>query len=141
LRFTVLRCKYHFDGDPDPLPDRHLIVLGHREEKRSPIAICLKATSQVKSYLNNPAKMAGAVFYRAGTIQFFQRDTVIQPDNPLLIPHSNLLTQHATGDLAVLGIMPAGFADDLIRAIEASTTIAKARKRNLLDLAGLSGTV
>jgi len=81
--------------------------------------------------------MAGAVFYRAGTIAFFSRDTIIQPDNPLLVPHSNLMTQHATGSLTVLGAMPASFAADLAKAIEASVTIAKARKQHLLQLAGL----
>lgn len=82
--------------------------------------------------------MAGVVVYPAGAISFFEKDTIIPPDNPIIHHHSNLAKQYAAGDLAVLGIMPDGFVEELVRAIKDSITMSAVRKRNLLALLGLS---
>lgn len=85
--------------------------------------ICIKATSQIEAYRNNPKKMAGVVFYQAGSISFFEKDTIIQPDNYFAMLHSTLAKQRAVGDLTVLGAMPDGFRDALIEAVVASETM------------------
>jgi hypothetical protein len=81
--------------------------------------------------------MAGIVFVRAGTLSCFNRDTIIQPDNPVPIPHPNLVTQHANGDFEILGAMHDGFPEDLARAVRASITMAPREQRRILESLGL----
>jgi hypothetical protein len=104
------------------------------ESNRTTLAVCLKATSQVGGYKNNPAKMSGAIFYCAGEVSFFEKDTVIEPENQFPLMHSNLMTQHATGHLEILGVMPKDFLERLRHAIDASHTMSKNQKRRLVDL-------
>jgi hypothetical protein len=136
--FSVFRCNYRFDGDPDVLPARRFVCLAHAKHERSDVVITLKATSKLEAYRNNPARLAGVVVYPAGAIPFFEKDTLIQPDNPILHHHSNLAKQYAAGDLAILGMMPDGFVEELARAIKDSITMSAVRKRNLLAMLGLS---
>lgn len=116
--FSVIRCRYQFKGDPQS-GQKRFVCLAHQDGAM----ICIKATSQIEAYRNNPKKMAGVVFYEAGSIFFFEKDTVIQPDNYFAMLHSTLAKQRAAGDLIVLGAMPDGFRDALIEAVVASETM------------------
>jgi hypothetical protein len=138
---SVFRCNYQFDGDPYALPNRRFVCLGHKDlENKSPFAICLKATSQLDAYKNNPRRLAGSVLYKAGVVPIFEKDTIIQPDNQFPIPHSNLLRQYAAGDFAVLGVLPANFIPALLDAIEQSFTMSANQKRRLHELLKLIGS-
>ena len=101
---------------------------------RAGVAFCVKATSQVQSYLNNPGRMSGAVFIPAGTVDFFPKDTVIQPDNQIPIPHSQIDTQRLTGEFRVEGALPSGFRDDFVRAVKASVTMTPREQKRLLAI-------
>jgi hypothetical protein len=138
--FSVIRCNYRFDGDPSILPDRRFVCLGHKRLDGSDFAICLKATSKLEAYKNNSPRMGGVVFYNAQEISFFEKDTIIQPDNQFPIPHSNLAKQFADKSLVVLGMMPSGFAESLVRAIEKSITMSPIKKRRLLEMLGEGGS-
>jgi len=136
-RFSVIRCNYHFDGDPKPLIGRRFVCLEHRNLEKRAFAICLKATSQIEAYINNPRRMAGVVFYRAGAVPFFEKDTIIQPDNQFPIPHYDLIRQHASGDAKILGVLPGDFPSNLASAVRASVTITPREQRRILEILGL----
>ena len=71
--FSVFRCNYRFDGDPDILPARRFVCLAHAKHERSDVVITLKATSKLDAYRNNPARMAGGAVYPTGAISFFRK--------------------------------------------------------------------
>jgi hypothetical protein len=131
--FSVLCCDYLFAGDPDPLIGRRFVCLEHRSLDGKEYAFCLKATSKVGAYTNNPGMMAGAVFYPAGTLQFFKKDTVIQPDNQFPIPHLDLIRQHRAEKVRILGSMPDSFPGDLIAAVEASRTMTPREQKRIIE--------
>jgi hypothetical protein len=81
--------------------------------------------------------MAGVVLVRAGTLSCFNRDTIIQPDNQVAIPHPKLVTQHANGDFEILGAMHDGFPADLAKAVRASITMEPREQRRILGILGL----
>jgi hypothetical protein len=97
-------------------------------------AICIKATSKVDIYKNNPEMMLGCVYYQAREVSFFGTETVIQPDNPFPILHSHIADCESNGSLQILGNLPRDFQERLRTAIENSSTLSKQRKRNLLKL-------
>jgi len=82
--------------------------------------------------------MAGVVFYPAGSNPCFDRDTVIQPDNQLAIPHARLARQESTGDFALLGEMPDDFKDRLIEASRASVTMDGRQRKRLWIVLGIN---
>jgi hypothetical protein len=84
---------------------------------RTPIAICIKATSQIDIYKNNKELAAGVVSYDAGVLPFFPLATSIQPDNLHPIPHRHLIKCHAEGTFVELGNMPQDFQDRLVKSI------------------------
>lgn len=106
------------------------MCLGHQ----SGHAICVKATSKVTGYLNNPEKMAGAKFYSAGSIACFRQDTVVQLDNGFPIPHTLIETQRLAGKSGIEGYLPGDPKADLLGAVDKSTTLTNERKRSLRDL-------
>ncbi len=134
--FSVIRCNYHFDGDPSPLPNRRFVCLCHKTLQARHFAICLKATSQLDSYRNNPQRMPGVVFYRAGLIPFFEKDTIVDPDNPFPIPHFDLIKQHLSGGLKILGALPEDFPEVLAKAVRASVTMSPREQRRILEILG-----
>jgi hypothetical protein len=126
--YTVLRFSYKWgEGRSGP---KRFVCLMHRDG----MAICLKATSKVESYKNNPKKMIGAVFYAAGSLPCFDKDTVIEPDNYIAVLHSTLAKQHATRELKILGVMPDDFVDVLIKATLASETMTPRQQRALIGI-------
>jgi hypothetical protein len=128
----VIRLRYQFEGD-DAIP-KLFVSLAHVNRH----VICLKATSQVEVYKNNQAKMAGAVFYPAGTVACFPTDTVIQPDNQVPISHVMIVAQHKAGIFAVLETLPTTFLNQLIAVVRASDTMEPRKKRRLAELLGFS---
>ena len=81
--------------------------------------------------------MAGVVYYPAGSNPCFERDTVIQPDNQLPIPHARLARQESTGDYSLVGQMPADFKDRLIEAARASVTMDGRQQKRLWIVLGV----
>jgi hypothetical protein len=99
--------------------------------------VCLKATSHVEVYTGNSANLRGVVFYRAGSIDCFPVDTVVQPDNLIPIPHPDIIEQHQTGTFRIAGQCPKEFHDQLVAAIRASDTLEPRQERRLNQLLGL----
>lgn len=130
-RYSVIRLPYRF-GTASYTERKRFVVLGHQKGH----AICLKATSKVDVYKNNPEKLAGCVFYKAGEVEIFPEETAIQPDNQIPIPHTHLLMMHGKGALEWLGSLPADFETKLRAAIDNSTTLDDRQISRLLDLLG-----
>jgi hypothetical protein len=126
---SAILVPYKFGGSPYLLT-KIFVVLGHRNG----FAICLKATSNVELYKNNPEKLAGCVFYKSGEIPLFNQDTAIQPDNQVPIPHAHIAAMHEKKALKVLGNLPADFVSKLTLAIENSTTLDDRKKERLLEI-------
>jgi hypothetical protein len=124
--FEVIRLPYTYLGEQ---PERKRFVFICNEASH---AICLKTTSNTVLYKNDPALMAGVVFYAEGTSNLFERDTAIQPDNPHPIAHQDILNSIKRQTFEQLGVLPTDFRDKLIAAIGASKTMKPERKRNLL---------
>ena len=103
--------------------EEKLIVLAFHEMD---CAVCVKATSNVALYVNNPEKMAGAVLMKSGAYPFFPKDTVIQPDNLFAVKHSRIAPE------MVIGLLPESFRAELVDAINNSITMAENRRQKLL---------
>jgi hypothetical protein len=73
----------------------------------------------------------------AGTLSCFNRDTIIQPDNPVPIMHPTLSTQQASGEFEIIGSMYEGFVNDLAKAVRASVTLSPQQQRRTLGMIGL----
>jgi len=84
---------------------KRFVILGHREG----YAICIKATTKVEIYKNNPERLSGCVYYQAKEVTFFETETVIQPDNPFPIPHPYIADCEKNGKLQILGNLPKDF--------------------------------
>ncbi len=52
-------------------------------ESKDEIVFCIKATSKVGRYQNDPEQMDGCVYYEARQLAWFPQATAVQPDNPL----------------------------------------------------------
>jgi hypothetical protein len=124
--FEVIRLPYTYLGEQ---AERKRFVFICNEADH---AICLKTTSNTLLYKNDPALMAGVVFYAEGTSDLFERDTAVQPDNPHPIAHQDILNSIKRQTFEQLGVLPADFRDRLIAAIGVSKTMKPERKRNLL---------
>ncbi len=128
-RYAVILLPFQFSGSPYRI-SKFFVVLGHREGH----AICLKATSQVDIYLNNKDQMAVCVFYEAGTVKCFERDTAVQPDNQIPISHHQLRAAHTKGELEIMETLPADFEEKLRKAIGDSVTISGREKKRILQM-------
>jgi len=123
----AFRMPYRYPGQAAVL--KRFVVIFHEAGH----AICLKATSKVALYINNPAMMAGVVYYTAGRLSFFPVDTAIQPDNLHPIPHADIASCLQYGTFEILGKMPADFKQLLITAVNASITMKTARKATVIQ--------
>jgi hypothetical protein len=99
-------------------------VIGHE----GTTLLCLKVTSRVTLYQNDPELMAGCVYYRGREVPCFTTDTAIQPDNPFLIAYRDV--QRAE---QVLGLLPNDFHGRLVRAIRACIRLTPRQRRKLLE--------
>lgn len=106
----------------------------HKTLQGRHFAICLKATSQLDAYKNNPRRIPGVVLYRAGIIPLFEKDTIIDPEKQFPIAHYELIKQHASGDFGVLGVLPGDFPEALAKAVRASITMSPNQKARILEL-------
>lgn len=129
--YSVIRIPFRL-GDESHILKKRFVVLGHL----GGYAICLKATSQVKIYINNRELMVGCVYYKAGELKAFSKDTVIQPDNQIPIAHDYLIQSERNKSLDILGIMPADFRSKLKKAISDSLTMSEREKLRLLKILG-----
>jgi hypothetical protein len=94
-------------------------------------AICVKATSKIEVYINDPERMAGCILYRAGELSFFTRDTVIEPDNYFAVRHRVLRDPRC-----VLGRLPESFHARLVEAIGRSIMLSRRQKAEMLRMIG-----
>lgn len=132
-RFSVIRVPYKFDGDPEPVP-KLFVVLRHIEHERVWYALCLKTTSQMAFYNNNPAKKRGCVCYRAGEVPCFTKpETIIEPDNQFAIAHAAIVAAHGRGILEIHAL-PGDFLARLKTAIQNSVTLTKVKRDRLLGV-------
>jgi hypothetical protein len=130
-KYSVIRLPYRFSGTSYSDPKR-FVVLGHKAGH----AICIKATSRMDFYRNNPEKLAGCVLYGAGEVSQFGEETVIQPDNQFPIPHAELQDLYDKGGLDLLGTLSMDFEAKLKTAIENSTTLNERELARLLSFLG-----
>jgi len=119
-RYSVIRVPMSFG-----MRDKLMVIVAHNPEHGA--AICMKATSQMDFYRNNPDTQPGVVLYPAGTVPFLPEDTVIQPDNMFAIEYGTI--DNAT---RVLGALPEDFHGRLVQAVTASITLAEKRRRDIL---------
>ena len=126
-RFSVIRVPYQFQGEISK--EKLFVVLGHRSRN----AICIKATSKVDLYVNNPEMMAGCVFFKAREISCFSLDTAVQPDNQIPIAHRDIIAAHRDGSLEIT-LLPDSFEERLRKAITDSTTLDDRLRARLLEL-------
>jgi hypothetical protein len=123
-RFSAIRVPYKFDEDLIPL-SRLFVVLAHAHG----YAICIKTTTKVSLYKNNPSKMIGCIYFNAGEVPCFPEETIVQPDNQIPIEHSHILDSHIRGQVQV-HILPAEFPAKLREAVKKSETLTgRQRKR------------
>jgi hypothetical protein len=106
------------------------VAIGHKNQ----YLICIKATTKIEIYVNDPERMAGCVFYKAGELSFFEKDTAVEPDNPVPISYSQLIQNHRDGELHILGEMPSTFHANLLRAVRDSVTLSGVERKRLLAL-------
>lgn len=128
-RYTVI-CLVHQFGNSEHSLSKRFVVVGHRDG----YAICLKATSKVKVYLNNKESMAGCVFYEGGELPCFEKDTAIQPDNQIPISHAEIESAHRENCLDILDQLPRSFEKALIQATRNSVTISNRERKRLLSI-------
>ena len=119
----MIRARLPHGSDPE---EKLLVVIDHKQGH----AVTMKATSEVALYLSDPEQMAGCVYYRAGEA-CFHKNTVVQPDNLFMIPHTKLRDRSC-----VIGHLPPDFHNRLVAAIRASIKLPKARRRGLLEMLG-----
>jgi hypothetical protein len=84
--------------------------------------------------MNNATRLAGVVMYKAGELPFFEKDTVVQPDNQFPIPHFELIRQAVSHDAEVLGVLPSNFPEMLVNAVRASVTMSPREKQRILEM-------
>lgn len=123
-KFSVIRIPYRFEGVKS---EKLFVVICHRGIN----AICIKATSKVEVYKNNPVMMKGCVHYQAGVLDCFPLETIVQPDNQIPIPHADILRCSMNGTLEVHPPLP-NFEVEFRRAINASDTLDDRRRERLL---------
>ena len=127
-QFSVISLPYAYQGDPQPQLKR-FVVISHIQE----FAFCIKATSKVSLYINNPQMLAGCVLYRAGECDCFECDTAVQPDNQVPIRHADISSSHERGELQILGTMPEDFKERLRAAANNSFRIVPRERNRLLQ--------
>jgi hypothetical protein len=76
----------------------------------------------------------GCVWYSAGELSMFHKDTVIQPDNQIPILYSHIKKASLSNHLEILGALPDDFLAKLRHAIQRSETMNVLRKENILGL-------
>jgi len=128
-KYSAIKIRHYF-ADHSYHEYKRFVVLGHRDE----YLICIKATTQVELYKNNREKMAGCVYYCAKELQFFEKDTAVEPDNQFAIPYSEIIQAYKDGEFHILGEMPDTFEVDLLNAIEDSGTLSQVESARLKSL-------
>jgi hypothetical protein len=124
----VIRVPYHFVGDPKP-EEKLFVVLCHKDC----YAICIKATSKVEVFENNPSKKKGCVWFPANQLPCFPLQTAIDPDNQFAIHHDVIRKAKKDGILEVYQL-PDGFESDLRKAISNSATLAPRQRARILSM-------
>lgn len=105
------------------------MVLCHRDS----YAICLKATSKLDLYDNNPIKNKGCVRLAVGYIDCFPLTTIVDPDFHFPIHHSVIWKAQENGTFEVHK-MPMGFEDRLRKAIANSGTLGPIKRARILSM-------
>lgn len=77
--------------------------------------------------------MQGVVFYRAGTVACFEKDTVIQTEKLWPVDYYAL---KICSTASVLGMMPEDFPEALTEAVRKSVILNRAEQERIFDLLG-----
>lgn len=126
-QFSVIHVRTVF-GDEEP-SWKMWVVLGHQDG----CVVCIKATSQTGVYENNPAMREGCVMFQPGEVRCFPQLTAIDPENQRALPYRDLPKQLGAE------MLPPGFREQLLRAIEGSPKLSRKGKRLMRDwIAGAS---
>ena len=128
-RFSVIRLPHKFI-DEDKITSKRFVVIGHEKE----FAICIKATSQIEVFKNNPSKMVGSVSFKANECECFDKDTLVEPDNQIPIRHDAITKADRDSTLTILGELPKDFGAKLIEAVENSETMSEMEQKRLLKI-------
>jgi len=122
---------HRFSGAQQATPKR-FVVIAHEKN----YVVCLKATSRVELFINNPEKMIGAVFLKQGETACFGKDTVVEPDNQIPIPYEKVVEAERMNQLERLGQLPDDFGERLTTAVNKSETLYEMQQKRLLRLLG-----
>jgi hypothetical protein len=133
-RYTVIHVWYEYPSQRGE--EKYFIVLRHDKTSAGFICRCIKATSRIARFENDPDLLKGVVLYEQRTIPFFTERTVVDPDSKLDIDHSHLKDQSRKNRFRVAGKMPEDFHERLVKAIKDSDQLAPKIKRELLGFVG-----
>ena len=122
-RYSVIRAPIALPGSGDTETQKLFVTLLHRDAH----VVCFKTTSQLAFYRNNPEVAAGCVFYPAGKLTFFPKDTAIQSNNIWPVHYSKL-----TDPAQVLGRLPDDFGAMLVRAVQNAVDLDPVWKKAIL---------
>ena len=106
-RYTVIHVWYEYPSQRGE--EKYFIVLRHDKASAGFICRCIKATSRIARFENDPDLLKGVVLYEQRTIPFFTERTVVDPDSKLDIDHSHLKDQSRKNRFRVAGKMPEDF--------------------------------
>lgn len=95
---------------------------------------CIKATSNTAAYKGDARLAKGCVFYAAGELAVFPKDTYIDPGNRFSVQYAKVAEPHC-----VRATLPRNFHDRLVYAIKASYMLSVKEKLALLALIGEKG--
>jgi hypothetical protein len=112
--YSVIRALRAFNGG------KFFVTLYHEDDG----IWCVKTTSQLKYYEHNAEGYRGCVFVASGTCPHFEKDTVIQLNNPYHIPYDKVME--------CLGPMPIGFGREFMHALKMNTQLSHAEKQTWL---------
>lgn len=116
----IISCIVDLDGRQT---SKLFLVLAHLEDS----ALCLKITSNVGFYRNNPTRAAGAVFCR-GEHPALSLQSVIETDNDFLLPHRRLGAPFLANDRAAIS---SDLLGRLKAAVASSLTLSPVQKQEL----------
>jgi hypothetical protein len=126
-RFDAIRLPFQFSNSSQ-ITQKWFVVIAHENGN----AICVKATSKVERYKNNPYLMAGCAFFPVGEIPCFPKETALQPDNRFEIPHSLIEREHANGKVTIAATS-VDCRERLIASVTKSNQLNRRERQTILE--------
>jgi len=127
--YSVVLAPVLFPGE---VAEERKLLITFRHQAGS--VECIKPTSNTAPFKANGRRAKGCVFYPAGDLAVFPKDTFIDPESRFTVPYSKLTDPHC-----VRARLPRDFRDKLIYAINASFLLSVYDKMDLLAIIEANG--